>query len=328
MALSTSCTAASSLVLMKFLSIFIFLLLLLLPSSSTASHAKGSSAIPQSDVDLLEFPLNLEYLEAEFFLWGSLGRGLDTVAPELTGHGPSPIGAKIANLDHLVRDIVAQFAFQEVGHLRAIKKTVPGFPRPLLNLSRESFATVINDAFGQTLKPPFDPYANEINYLIASYIIPYVGLTGYVGANPKLQSPTAKRLVAGLLGVESGQDAVIRTLLYERKLVKVNPYGITVAEFTNRISSLRNKLGHGGLKDEGLVVTPIEGAEKRIKGNVLAGDQFSLSFGRTPEEILRVVYGSGNENKTGGFYPKGADGRIAKSYLIKQKFYLLEQYSA
>lgn len=77
---------------------------------------------------------------------------------------------------------------------RAIKDTVKGFPRPLLNLSRESFATVMNDAFGHPLEPLFDPYANDINYLLASYVIPYVGLTGYVGANPKLHTPTAKRV--------------------------------------------------------------------------------------------------------------------------------------
>lgn len=299
--------AFNSLVLMFSLSIF----LILLPSS----FASNKWEIPQSDVDLLEFPLNLEYLEAEFFLWGSLGYGLDKIAPELTGNGPAPIGAKIAKLGHFVRDVVAQFAFQEVGHLRAIKNTVPGFPRPLLNISSESFATVINSAFGRTLEPPFDPYANDINYLIASYVIPYVGLTGYVGANPNLQSPPAKKLVAGLLGVESGQDAVIRALLFERAYVKVKPYAITVAEFTDRLSNLRNKLGHAGLKDEGLVVKPTEGAEGRISGNVLAGDKYSLSFGRTPEEILRIVYGSGNESKPGGFYPKGAEGRIAKSHL-------------
>lgn len=60
-----------------------------------------------------------------------------------------------------------------------------------MDLSAESFAKVINNAFGKTLDPPFDPYANTINYLIASYLIPYVGLTGYVGANPKLESCTS-----------------------------------------------------------------------------------------------------------------------------------------
>lgn len=70
------------------------------------------------DRKLLEFPLNLEYLEAEFFLFGALGFGLDKVDPNLTMGGPSPIGAQKAKLDPLTRDIVLQFAWQEVGHLR------------------------------------------------------------------------------------------------------------------------------------------------------------------------------------------------------------------
>ncbi|GKV37882.1 hypothetical protein SLEP1_g57092 [Rubroshorea leprosula] len=74
--------------------------------------------IPASDLDLIEFPLNLEYLEAEFFLYGSLGHGLDTVAPNLTMGGPPPIGARRANLDPLIRDVIIQFGLQEVGHLR------------------------------------------------------------------------------------------------------------------------------------------------------------------------------------------------------------------
>jgi len=70
---------------------------------------------------------------------------------------------------------------------RAIKSRVKGFPRPLLDLSSSSFAKVMDKAIGRTLRPPFDPYANSINYLLASYLIPYVGLTGYVGANPMLK---------------------------------------------------------------------------------------------------------------------------------------------
>ncbi|GER37009.1 desiccation-related protein PCC13-62 [Striga asiatica] len=285
-------------------------LLLLVLGVSTAFEK-----LPKSDIDLLEFPLNLEYLEAEFFSWGAFGRGLDALAPNLTKGGPPPIGPMRAKLSPFTRDVIAQFALQEFGHLRAIQSTVPGFPRPLLNLSKEVFATIMNDAFGKPLVPPFDPYADDIKYLIATYVIPYVGLTGYVGANPKLQSPVSKKLVAGLLGVESGQDAVTRTLLYEHALTKVFPYDITVAEFTDRISNLRNKLGKKCLKDEGLIVEPKLGAEGRISGNVLAGDHYSLSYARTPEEILGIVYGTGREDKPGGFYPKGACGKIARSYL-------------
>ncbi|KAK1385563.1 Desiccation-related protein PCC13-62 [Heracleum sosnowskyi] len=299
-----------------------FMFLLFVPSfhaseldQETSRNSHASSFLPKSDIDLLEFPLNLEYFEAEFFLWGALGYGLDVVDPSLTKGGPPPVGPKRAKLSPLIRDVIAQFAYQEIGHLRAIKNTVRGFPRPLLNLTAESFAKVMNSAFGRPLFPPFNPYANEINYLLASYVIPYVGLTGYVGANAKLQSPRARRLVAGLLGVESGQDAVLRTLLYERSSRKVRPYGVSVAEFTNRISVLRNKLGGEGLKDEGLFVKKEWGAEGLIRGNVLAGNKYSISYERTPEEILRIVYGGGSESKPGGFYPKGADGSIAKSHL-------------
>ena len=129
----------------------------------------------------------------------------------------------------------------------------------------------------------------------------------------------AFQLVAGLLGVESGQDAVIRALLYRKAAAKVHPYGITVADFTYRISNLRNNLGKSGLKDEGLVVRPVRGAEGKSRGNVLAGDKFSLAYARKPEEILRIVYGGGSERNPGGFYPQGANGRIARSFLQKSK---------
>ncbi|RYR12627.1 hypothetical protein Ahy_B04g070079 isoform B [Arachis hypogaea] len=246
-----------------------------------AIEGKGNSSEP-SDADRIEFALNLEYLEAEFFLYGALGYGLDVVAPELAGGGPAPIGAQLAALSPLVRDLISQFAYQEVGHLRAIKKEVKGFPRPVLDLRVGTFARIM------------------------AYVIPYVGLTGYVGTNPQLQNTTSKR---------SGQDAVIRTWLYERLEVRVMPYRLTVAEFTNRISVLRDRLGNAGVKDEGLVVPMALGAEGRVVGNVLAANNASLSYDRTPEEILRIVYGTGDAHIPGGFFPNGASGAIAKSFL-------------
>ncbi|PIN18093.1 hypothetical protein CDL12_09239 [Handroanthus impetiginosus] len=90
----------------------------------------GGSSAAQSDVDLLEFPLNLEYLEAEFFSWGALGRGLDSIEPNLTMGGPPPVGVRKADLSPLVQDIIAQFAYQEVGHLR--KKPIKEKKKKLL----------------------------------------------------------------------------------------------------------------------------------------------------------------------------------------------------
>ena len=77
-------------------------------------------SIPTSDADLLEFALNLEYLEAEFFLWGSVGHGLDQIDPTLAEGGLQPYGAQKASLDNVTQDVIYQFALQEVGHLRFV----------------------------------------------------------------------------------------------------------------------------------------------------------------------------------------------------------------
>ncbi|PKH89640.1 hypothetical protein CRG98_049915 [Punica granatum] len=173
----------------------------------------------------------------------------------------------------------------------------------------------MDEAVGKKLQPPFNPYRNSINYVLASYAVPYVGLVGYVGTIPYLSNFTAKGLIASLLGVESGQDAVLRALLYEKATQKVAPYNITVAEFTNKISMLRNRLANCGIKDEGVIVPRKLGAENRTTSNILSADSYSRSYSRTPQEIVRIVYGTGSESKPGGFYPHGANGRIAKSFL-------------
>lgn len=106
--------------------LFYFLLLILHLFSSScdeyfindANNYVGHDNLSKLDVDLIEFPLNLEYMEAEYFLWGSFGHGLDQFAPELADGGPKPIGVRIANLSPLIRDVIAQFGYQEVGHVR------------------------------------------------------------------------------------------------------------------------------------------------------------------------------------------------------------------
>ncbi|OIT35895.1 PREDICTED: desiccation-related protein PCC13-62-like [Nicotiana attenuata] len=272
-------------------------------------------AVYKEDVDLLQFSLNLEFLEAEFFSWSANGYGLDVTAPQLVMGGPPPIGGRKANLDFVTHNIINEFANQEIGHIRAIFYTVGGFPRPFMDISAENFAKFFDEAFGYKLEPPFDPYRDSLSYMLSCYVLPYVGLNGYVGANPFINGYKSKRVLAGLLGPEAGQDAVCRTYLYERAAEIVFPYPYTVAEFTARISDLRNRLGMCGIKDEGLFVPPQLGAENRTTSNILSADYFSLSYPRTPAEILRIVYDTGNEHVPGGFFPAGANGKIARDFL-------------
>uniref|UniRef100_A0A6N2LGH3 Desiccation-related protein PCC13-62 n=1 Tax=Salix viminalis TaxID=40686 RepID=A0A6N2LGH3_SALVM len=280
--------------------LYLFSALLLTALVSVPINVSGSAycgPVEATDKDLVQFPLNLEFLEAEFFLSGALGHGLDAIEPDFAGGGPPPIGAQKANLDPVT--------------------PVGGIPRPLYDLSPKAFAQLFDKAVGYKLNPPFNPYSNTVNYLLASYAIPYVGLVGYVGTIPYLTTYSSRALVASLLGVESGQDAVIRTLLYEKAHEKVMPYNITVAEFTNAISFLRNKLAMCGVRDEGLIVPLPLGAENRTESNILSADTNSRSYARTQPQILRIVYGTGSEYKPGGFLPRGGNGKIARSFLDK-----------
>lgn len=122
------------------------------------------------------------------------------------------------------------------------------------------------------------------------------------------------QLVAGLLGFESGQDAVIRTEMYRWKWENVKPYNCAVADFSNAFSLLRDGLSHAFL-DEGLWVPKELGAAMKVSGNILSAVNYSLSYCRTLEQVLATMYGTGSAAKV--FCPKGAQGVIPAKYLQK-----------
>ncbi|MBA0645245.1 hypothetical protein Goklo_013367, partial [Gossypium klotzschianum] len=70
-------------------------------------------------------------------------------------------------------------------------------------------------------------------------------------------------------------------MLYEKGEEEVDPYDITVFEFTNMISRLRNELGKCGVKDKGLIVPLKHGAKSRTTSNVLLADPNSLLLENT-----------------------------------------------
>ncbi|THG09993.1 hypothetical protein TEA_009981 [Camellia sinensis var. sinensis] len=62
-----------------------------------------------------------------------------------------------------------------------------------MDLSAHNFAKLFDEAFGYQLRPAFDPYRDSLSYMLGSYVIPYMGLVGYVGANPLLNGYKSKR---------------------------------------------------------------------------------------------------------------------------------------
>ncbi|CAL4893538.1 unnamed protein product [Urochloa decumbens] len=277
---------------------------------------RGALAVYPSDMEQLQFLLNAKFVEAEWFLHAALGRGVDHLDRNLSAGGPRPSGARKASLDFRTTEVAAELGYQEVGHIRAIRQAVGGFPRPAIDLGADRFAMIMDDAMGIRLDPPFDPYNSTVNFLLASYIFPHVTAAATMSISSSLMGFVSKRLQSSILAVEAGQDAVIRLLLYQHADEAVPPYqGHTVADFTRRISEWRNRMSGCGAKDEGVkVLDRQQGAERRTISNILGAGEDSLGFQRTPAEVLRILYGSRNEQIPGGFLPRGANGTIARGF--------------
>ncbi|XVF21942.1 hypothetical protein REPUB_Repub12eG0132500 [Reevesia pubescens] len=93
----------------------------------------------------MEFALNLLYLEEEFYLLSSIGKGIDDIYSGLI-QGPAPIGAMVANLDIVTHRIIEELAYQVLGNIRANldENLVDPIQRPQLNLSVQQFSNFIN----------------------------------------------------------------------------------------------------------------------------------------------------------------------------------------
>ena len=67
---------------------------------------------------------------------------------------------------------------------------------PQLNLT--IFSDIANAAFGTVFDPPYDPFKDDISFLIATYIMEDVGVSGYLVRCPaflfQLTSPFSRLL--------------------------------------------------------------------------------------------------------------------------------------
>ena len=80
------------------------------------------SAAPVTDADVLNFALNLEYLEAQFYSFAAFGTGLP--ASQLSGTGTQggvTGGRQVAFTDPLVRQYAREIANDEIAHVAFLR---------------------------------------------------------------------------------------------------------------------------------------------------------------------------------------------------------------
>lgn len=251
-----------------------------------------------TDVDILNFALNLEYLEGSFYSYAVFGHGLES---ELLGGGPPVIGGQKGHLTGDVANYANEVAIDEINHVKFLRTALgdAAVPIPAIDIG-PAFEAAANAALNTTLDPPFNPYANNLFFLHGAFIFEDVGVTAYQGAAPLIESRDYLSAAAGILAVEAYHASLVRTLLFKEAFTVVLPYGVMVKDIVQAISDLRGAVGGG--KDQGI----IRGVNS---ANIVPTDDNSITFARTPAEVLAIVTLNASKNQ-GGFFPMGLNGNI------------------
>lgn len=112
-------------------------------ASLLAGCGGKSMAAGPSEKDVLNFALNLEYLEAEFYLFATTGSGLPT-ADKGSSPGTVTGGVKTTFTDPLVATVAAQITADEMHHVEFLRTALgaDAVSEPNINLAAlGSFAT-------------------------------------------------------------------------------------------------------------------------------------------------------------------------------------------
>ncbi|KAF6253913.1 ferritin-like domain-containing protein [Scenedesmus sp. NREL 46B-D3] len=267
----------------------------------------GAPGGPFFDRDVLNFLANTECLEATFNTYAAFGEGLpSTLTPG------EVVGGQRANLSTEVQAWAEEVALDEQGHVRMVREVLGpnnSVPCPKLDLIG-GFRAFFDNAVNKSSEPSFDPYANDINFLLATWSLEEIGSTGDKGCILLVSNPGVANAISGLATSASYQSGVDRHFLWQRRNETVPEYNMTVQEIVLAISNYRDELDGPPETDQALLNgNPNFIAVPTRNINLVPTDIRGLTFSRTPQQVLRIVTLGGDGDK-GGFFPDGVNGKI------------------
>ena len=262
-----------------------------LPGCAALAPMAGLTGAP-TDVDIFNFALNLESLEAEYYLRGTTGSGMDAAD---AGREPGAVngGHVVPWQNDDLRQFMEEVAQNELAHVRYLRRVLgdAAVSRPTIDLAG-GFAAAARAA---GLGDDFDPFASEMNFFLGGMLMEDVGITAYKGAAPLISSKTFLEAAAGILAVEAYHMGMARSTLYRM--------GAEARRAANAISDARDRLDGPDDLDQGIEVNG--------RANIVPSNADAQAFSRTPQQVLRIVYLTDQTGVSGGgLFPDGMNGTL------------------
>ena len=250
---------------------------------------------PLTDNDILNFALNLEYLEAEFYLRAATGTGLSST--DSGGTGTVTGGTMVPGMNAEMTMYVNEIAQDELRHVRFLRQAITANKGTPVSRPNIDFTNAFNAlALAAGIGPAFNPFSGAQAFLVGAFVFEDVGVTAYLGAAPSITTPAYLTAAAGIHAVEAYHAAAIRTLITSYAAMVKDP---TYMNYANQVSTLRATLGGGN--------------EVPLPTIVPATSANAIAFPRTTDQVLHIVYGTagGAGVKGGTFFPNGMNGTIS-----------------
>ena len=227
-----------------------------------------------TDPDILNFALNLEYMEAEFYTLVTTGRTIDQ-SPfnvPITGVGTAGPTAGVGQIDFssdpVLNFTMEELAYNERAHVQLLRSVLgaAAIAKPALNFTPAGVNTISR-------------------FLQVARAFEDVGLSSYVGAAPLINSRANLATSARITAMEGEHIGSIRLHIAQRNAGNIGP-----VDPLDIIVQLPPRLG----------------------ARIFSADAQGLAAGRTFSQVLSVVYGPNAPAGTdrGLLFPSGVNGTI------------------